>query len=435
MFALPRCDRREFLAGAAGLTVGLTAEAQPPGEEVAVAPLPRPVEMLPPLPTPRDTLLLTWQRDPTTTMTLQWLSYDATPQVIRYCEVTKNPTGEAVPWRQQPSRTKPFGPTPVWVHRCELTGLTPGGEYVFQIGNHFGLYRFRTMPAKANDAIPFVSGGDCGIQTPAVASNILAAKQEPYFALIGGDLGYDNGLSARTAITFLMNYSTHMVDRKGRLIPLIAAIGNHEVRGGYRGSRADAPYFLAIFDGLFPERTYNVLDCGDYLSLVLLDTHHIAPIDGEQTTWLAEVLRERQERPHLLVVNHVPAYPSVRQPEGLGRFGGTGALNRKHWCPLFERYRVDAVLEHHDHVYKRTHPLTDGLRDRYGVPYLGDGSWGKLRTPAPIEKRPYLLRSEKTYHISVHRLEGERRYHIALDETGRVADVYASEGKRPARRG
>ena len=136
------------------------------------------------------------------------------------------------------------------------------------------------------------------------------------------------------------------------------------------------------------------------------------------------------------MVNHVPAYPSYRNAarQEASRWA-TGDGNRKHWCPLFEKYRVDAVLEHHDHTFKRTHPLTGGLKDRYGVPYLGDGSWGKLRTPVPPEKRPYLAKVAKAYHMTVHRLEGEQRYHIALEETGRIADVYSTSGKRPARRG
>ena len=133
----------------------------------------------------------------------------------------------------------------------------------------------------------------------------------------------------------------------------------------------------------------------------------------------------------------MPAYPSYRAPEGSlvsGKFG-TGEANRIHWCPLFERYGVDAVLEHHDHTFKRTHPLTGGLRDRYGVPYLGDGSGGQIRPPAAPEKRPYLATVARAYHMTVHRLEGEQRYHVALEESGRVADVYGTTGKRPAKRG
>jgi hypothetical protein len=385
-------------------------------------------------------------------MTIQWLSRSDNPTVIRYAPFSSSLQKQSPPlftdaetagvteprtaWQKAVARCHTtFGRTDLKVHRCELTHLRPGTEYVFQIGDHVGLYRFRTMPAKANDVISFVSGGDCGIGSAAIASNQTAAKQDPYFVLIAGDLGYDNGISATTALTFIKNYSSQMVDSQGRLIPLITCIGNHEVRGGYKGQRSDATYYLPLFDGLYRETTYNVLDIGDYLSIVLLDTGHVSPINGEQTDWLAKVLKERQERPHLFVAYHVPAYPSVRSPESLLGRGGTGELQRQHWCPLLERYGVDVALEHHDHVFKRTHPLTDGLRDRYGVPYLGDGSWGKLRTPASPEKRPYLARVSRNYHITVHRLEEEQRFHIALTEYGKIADVYTTQGKRPAKRG
>ncbi len=178
-----------------------------------------------------------------------------------------------------------------------------------------------------------------------------------------------------------------------------------------------------------------MLDIGDYLSLVLLDTGHISAIAGEQADWLESALEERQDRQHLIVANHVPAYPSYRAPEGKGGAFGTGEAQRLHWSPLFEKFKVDGVLEHHDHTYKRTHPLTDGLLDKNGVLYLGDGSWGRLRVPNKPEVRPYLAAVNKGYHLSVHRLEGDQRFHIALEETGRVADVCMTAGKRPSRRG
>ena len=68
-----------------------------------------------------------------------------------------------------------------------------------------------------------------------------------------------------------------MVGRDGRLIPMVACIGNHEVDGGYGKPREKAPFFYALFDGLFPETGYATLDFGDYLSLVLLDTGHTSP--------------------------------------------------------------------------------------------------------------------------------------------------------------
>jgi len=144
------------------------------------------------------------------------------------------------------------------------------------------------------------------------------------------------------------------------------------------------------------------------------------------------VLAERAERPHVFGVNHVPAYPSYRKFEADGGKAGTGELNRVHWVPLFERHNVDLVLEHHDHTFKRTHPLKDGLTNANGIIYLGDGSWGKIRPPARPDQRPYLAASSESYHMTLHRLEGEQRFHVALEETGRIVDICMTR-KRPRR--
>jgi hypothetical protein len=287
------------------------------------------------------------------------------------------------------------------------------------------------MPAKATDTIHFISGGDCGVNPHAAANNVQAARQDPMFAVVGGDLGYDDGRSVEISLAFIRNYSKHMVGRDGRLIPLVACIGNHEVDGGYNKPRAKAPFFYSLFDGLYPETGYATLDFGDYLSLVLLDTNHTTPIAGAQADWLETTLKARAEHPNVFVINHVPAYPSFRKMEGVEGKAGTGEGNRKNWVPLFEKYRVPVVLEHHDHTFKRTKPLLDGVAHDNGVLYLGDGSWGRLRSPQSPEKLDYLAKSSRDYHLSLHRIQGEERFHLALDENGRVMDV-ARTGQRKA---
>lgn len=422
---MPSLPRRDFLwssvagmtaafAGGSVLWAGGTPDATQPANVPRTVPGP-------------DTLFLTWQKDPTTTITIQWLDEEsATPVQVQFATV------DSPLWQIAPVITRPYINTNLKVYRCPLTGLKPGTDYQFRLSHQADEFRFRTMPARATDTIQFVSGGDSGVNLHAIASNILAAKQDPYFALIAGDLAYDNGKSPAVFTQFLRNYHHHMIDSEGRLIPLISCLGNHEVNGGYKQPRSASPQYLSLFDGFYADTTYGVFDIGDYLSLVLLDTDHITPIAGEQTDWLAKTLADRQERPHLIVANHVPAYPSYRPPEGVNGKVGTGDEQRIHWCPLFERYNVDVVLEHHDHTFKRTHPLINGLKDRNGVVYLGDGSWGKLRVPKQPESRPYLARCSSAYHVTVHRLEGDQRFHVALEESGRIADVCSTVSKRPA---
>ena len=412
--------RRAFLAS---LAVGPHLLAQ---DKPAVAPPPRRVKGFAP-----DTLFLTWQRDPTTTTTIQWIGKDTQADIaVRYSVHKTNAwtPGPAVARAPFPVGEtllgKAFGPTGLTVFRAELTGLLPGTEYEFRIGATSPAFRFRTMPAKATRAFTFVSGGDCGTNLHALNNNKIAARQDPMFALIGGDLGYDNGWDGSTAVQFIRNYSTTMTDTQGRLIPLVVCVGNHEVAGSYNKTLKEATFFTPLFGGLFKDTSYATLDFGDYLSLVLLDSGHCATIGGKQTDWLDKAMKDRAGLPHLIAVNHVPCYPSFRPPETAGGKAGTGSDQRKFWVPLFEKHQVDVVLEHHDHTFKRTHPLKGGAVDeKLGIVYLGDGSWGRLRVPAKAENRPYLADATTAYHMTLHRLEGEQRFHMATDEFGKVLDI------------
>jgi hypothetical protein len=417
-------NRRRFLqtaslAMAGGYAHVAFGEALPAAPKFAARPTFKPTA-----------LFLTWQRDPTTTMTVQWVGSEAdgVQRPVMFAEKG------GLAWQTQTYSTRQFPMTDHWIFRAELTGLKPDTNYVFRIGTDSAEQSFRTMPVKDTNAIQFVSGGDSGVGDAPRHSNRLAAAQDPGFVILGGDIAYENGRDPAQFLEFLQNYSEDL--RCGdRLVPLIGCLGNHEVDGGYEQSRKSAPFFYSVFDGLFSETGYAALDFGQYMSLVLLDTGHTSDIAGAQTDWLARVLKEREECPNVFVVNHVPAYPSHRSFVGDVDHPGTGAGNRKHWCPLFERYNVDAVFEHHDHTFKRTHPMLDGRPNEKGVLYLGDGSWGRIRKPTEMETRPYLVKASEDYHVSVHRIEGREQFHVALSDEGRVVDVCTSTKRAGSRRG
>ena len=124
-------------------------------------------------------------------MTIQWIGneQDAATRPIWYAkEGTKL-------WRTQPGTARRFPMTDRWILRTELTGLEPGTDYRFRVGNDSAEERFRTMPTKANNTIQFVSGGDSGIGQHAVQTNHVAAAQSPLFVVMGGDIAYENAKS------------------------------------------------------------------------------------------------------------------------------------------------------------------------------------------------------------------------------------------------
>ncbi|TVR07658.1 MAG: metallophosphoesterase, partial [Planctomycetota bacterium] len=224
-----------------------------------------------------------------------------------------------------------------------------------------------------------------------------------------------------------------LVSEDGRLVPIVAAIGNHEVRRGFVGRHPDfedsdawrmanATYFYQLF--AFPGHPgYGTLDFGDYLSLIILDSEHTNRIPGRQTAWLHQALEKRAGQRHVIPVYHVPAFPSHR-----GYDDTASRLAREHWLPLFDiQGNIRVAFEHHDHTYKRTPPIR-GLevsRDD-GIVYVGDGAWGVATRPVhDPETTWYLDRAESVRHAIIMTIHGDTLDFEVVSEDGDIIDRFS----------
>lgn len=367
-------------------------------------------------------LMLTWQRDPSSTMTIDWHETSPLGKPVllhrrKGADAWKRSTPVASGFPHAPGRT---------VYRVELTGLEPDAVYEFRPAERERPYHFRTMPRFLTRNLRVVAGGDTAPAGVFEKINALAASLKPDFILWGGDYSYSNGQAGeiKKEILWHENIRDHLIGADRRVIPVIAAIGNHEVNSTV------APYYEANF--AFPaEETYGVLDFGDYLSVWVLDTNHRARIAGKQTEWFAASLAARAKDPRriLIPVYHVPAYPSVRKDEG------TTLEIRQHWVPLFEKAGVSAAFEHHDHAYKRTHPLLGGkVQDdpAKGVTYLGDGAWGaSIRKVRPAADVPHIAKSQSVNHLFFFEIgpEGPLKFQ-AISVAGEVFDRFELPRRR-----
>jgi hypothetical protein len=338
-------------------------------------------------------------------------------------------------------------PSVLQVRRVELTGLAPDTTYEFVHGEQLpkqrqrgataekpkekekekdekeseptrvkdtrSIHRFRTMPAELGRPVRFVAGGDMMHSREMVdAMNKRAGALDPDFALLGGDLAYANGVDATRWIDWFQSWTKNARGKSGRLIPMVIGIGNHEVRGGYKGRiPEDAPYFYGFF-GLPGARSYYALDFGRYLSFIVLDSGHTQPISGAQADWLGEALAARAEQRHVFPIYHWPAYGTSKADKGKLPAESKRSIEiRAQWVPHFERHGVTAVFENDHHNYKRTHPLRRHQRDdKTGLVYLGDGAWG-VNTRSVPKNAWYLARAEPRRHL----------YHVTLRPHGPVS--------------
>jgi len=314
--------------------------------------------------------------------------------------------------------------------RVALTGLKPDTRYRFRAGEGQLDYGFRTMPATLNRPIRFATGGDTRHRQDWMEQvNRVALSYEPEFLVWGGDLAYADGRSDRAyrwAEWFDANYNA-LLDEERNVLPIVVCIGNHEVIGGYYTAHSDyeqtdafresiAPYFYDLF--AFPGQPgWGALDFGDYLSFIILDSAHSNPVEGKQTDWLASALEERQGITHLFPVYHVPAFPSHRPYTGR-----VATAVRENWVPLFEANQVRIAFEHHDHTYKRTHPIrSEGVADD-GIIYFGDGAWGVGVRPGDSRDEWYINQFASERHAIIVTLDGKERHFLVVNEDGEVID-------------
>ena len=336
-------------------------------------------------------------------------------------------------WASAPVRERKFGTTKDLAFSADLRDLKPATRYEFRIvrwGRPAGTWEFETAPARFEEGMHFVTGGDMyGTRAWLDAMNLRAGKEDPLFALLGGDLAYANGSDGGRWRVWLDSWNKCAVAPDGRLIPMVVAIGNHEVKGyQYRPTdapgREDAPFFYSLFSGKSEGANFTV-DFGDYLSLVGVDSGHTANV-AAQTQWLGRVLGNRVDVPRQFVCYHRPAW-------GTGVKGDATDIRRE-WSPLFEQFKVDCVFENDHHTYKRTHPIIGGERDeKDGVLYMGDGSWGvKTRSiPKDWKKRTYLAEARALRHLIKVTMKKDEFIYEAMTEDGAVFD----KTMRPLRRG
>ena len=320
-------------------------------------------------------------------------------------------------WKTQKTKQQPFGTSKYTANRIVLTGLTSGSSYEFRIGKTN--YTSKTMPEKTKK-LTFAVGGDM-MSTPERLARTTRqlAKRNPDFAVYGGDLAYANGTSVERWPIFLDVMASEALDDKGRLIPAIVCIGNHEVKGGYHKTPKEAPFFYSLFE--LPEGKSNyVQTVAGFAAFVMLDSNHTQQIKN-QATWLDETLKTHENFSYLFPVYHFPAYGIVKG--GLKNQNSKDA--RKHWVPLFEKYNVRLAFENDHHIYKRSKPIRKGkVNEASGVTYVGDGAYGVQTRKLPKNWQDlWYVESAKSVRHLILITASENGAHIeAIDENGETID-------------
>ncbi|NLF40307.1 metallophosphoesterase family protein [bacterium] len=320
---------------------------------------------------------LTWQGDPRSTVTLSWMRDAVATCTIEYC------AGAA------PVRSVELVCTG-GLHSAMLTGLVAGTRYDYTMTWDDGAAvtnSFRTAPECTG---PFSFGMMADTRTytethQAVADALLA--RQPHLCLNAGD-AVEYGLQPEHWQSFLA-IERALIARA----PLAIAPGNHD--------EPETPGTL-LWD-LFP---LPPAATSHYYSFTVGAAHFVAlntllPVEGAQSNWLAADLAAARAHPDIawiICFFHYPPYGAAAERDPAAEAPMIDAL-RGAWCPLFEQFGVQLVLNGHNHFYHRSLPVN-------GVTYITSGGGGaELHTPAADDHTAFATSCYQCLHVEVSEAE------------------------------
>ena len=279
------------------------------------------------------------------------------------------------PSNQKPSVTNKFkGLNNNFVR---LQSLLPNTAYYFVIVDSEGQserYWFMTTPNDSSQKLSLIGGGDSrSRRLQRQKGFLMAGKLNPHAILFDGD--YTDTDTENKWKLWFEDWKYTYKDFDNKIIPIVAARGNHEL------TNKD---LVSFFDCPSKKNYYNVTLGGDLINLIQLNTEISI---RAQKGFLKRTLNDHQNFYWQLPQYHRACRPHIKWklkhhiPKSI----------YKSWIALFEKAGVRAVLECDSHITKTTFPITktnskkDGgfeRNDDAGIVYVGEGCWGApLRTP------------------------------------------------------
>jgi hypothetical protein len=212
------------------------------------------------------------------------------------------------------------------------------------------------------------------------------------------------------------------------MVPSIPSPGNHEYErpNGNSGARAEIsrhwrPQFTLPENG--PDSPSGLKESVYYVDYQGARIISLNSNEGqeEQVAWLEGVLSNNPHKWTILTFHH-PVYSAAK--------GRDNAKLRELWQPVFDKYKVDLVLQGHDHTYARSglrayENVADGLNvrdDNGGTVYVVSVSGPKM-----YEIKPGLTArrtAEDTQLYQIISINGDRLRYEARTAVGDLYDAF-----------
>ncbi|WP_461445663.1 purple acid phosphatase family protein [Maribacter sp.] len=244
-------------------------------------------------------------------------------------------------------------------HSAVVSGLQPNTTYVYRVGDGskaLGTWSewFQTTTASdtADEPFSFIYFGDAQNNVKSMWSRVIRNSYRQFpevdFMLHAGDLINDRDANVEWGEWFYAGSFIHAT------IPSIMTPGNHEYRDGVLSSLWK-PQFTLPENGpttAVKETCYAI----DYQNLKMISLDAVAFDEYEesrevQVKWLDSILRNNTKK-WTAITLHYPIFSTAK--------GRDNKVLRETLKPLLDTYKVDLVLQGHDHTYSRGFAENEG---------------------------------------------------------------------------
>jgi hypothetical protein len=368
-----------------------------------------------------DRIVLTWKGDPATTQAVTWRTDATITEAAAEIVVADASPNFVHHSRRDGAVTEVLdvGEDPVHFHSVNFTALEPSTLYAYRVGSDdiwSEWFHFRTA-SRGPEPFSFIYFGDAQNNLLSMWSRAIrsAFSDAPHasFMIHAGDLINNANLDRDWAEWFEAGDWIHA------MVPGIPTPGNHEyfrskVDGDRRVSHYWRPQFALpeepVHEDLL-ETVYHI----DYQGVRIISLNSNEKLK-EQVTWLESKLESNPNR-WTVVTFHHPVFSSA--------VGRGNRRVRRYWKPLFDRYRVDLVLQGHDHTYARGRNLPGGTNVREnssGTVYVVSVSGPKMYSLTP--DRWMDRRAENTQLYQIISVEDDTLRFTASTVTGQLYDAF-----------
>lgn len=363
-----------------------------------------------------DRIILNWTADPSTGFSVTWRTSTAVTKAFAEIGEAGDNADFAKTARRITAKSEPYSTDlgPAQAHSATFSGLRPSTAYSYRVGDGENWSPWNTLMTASQKPEPFsfIYLGDAqnGILPywSRLVRQAFAHAPDARFLLHAGDL-----------------INRHNRDQEWgewhagagwifQVLPSVPTPGNHEYgRSGLIGPRELTPnwrpQFTLPLNGVpGAEETSYYFDIHN-LRVVSLNSNIL---QKEQAEWLEKTLAANP-KPWTIITFHHPIYSTAVRRDNKEL--------RELLQPIFDRHRVDLVLNGHDHVYGRTRQVHHTV---YAVSVAG------IKFYQPSSNPVFARMGEKAQFFQVIRIDGNRLVYTSLTAGGALFDRFELT-KRP----